>query len=133
MGMMMGCAKKAEPMNQNLDTSKQVTLHILGSTEDNKAMEHVGQKFSELYPNCTVEYQYLQDYNETLIKRLSTEDGDVDLFITDNIQADSEYLPYALDLNAESDKLDLSDTYDGLVNNYLYYGTDELYSILLGA
>ena len=111
-----GSNTKSQKKNPNLDTSETVNLKVAGSLKDYKALEIVGQKFTELYPNCTIEYEYLQDYGDTLLKRLDSEEDKIDLFSTGNITMDSERRPYALDLNAQTDKLDLSEVRGLYVN-----------------
>lgn len=131
-----GCAGSAKYQKSTaLDTAEEVSLTIAGSLKDFKALETVIQKFMEVYPNCNVQYEYIQDYNEMLGKRLTSEEDRVDLFMTDNIQSNSDFYPYALDLFSYNDKLNLSETYEGLINNYvLQDSTDkkELYAIPVG-
>lgn len=110
----------------------EVTLKVLGSSSSYRALETVFSSFHELYPNCTLEYEYVQDYDKSLEKRLSSNE-DVDLFITKNITADSSILPYALELGGQKDALDLSDTYEGLIRNFTISGDNGgLYAIPLG-
>lgn len=113
--------------------SEEIKLTIAGSVSDFVAIESAAQSFTSKYPNCKIEYEYLQDYKDTLVKRLDA--NTVDLFITDNIQSDSAVLPYALELRAVTDKLDLSNTFSGLTNNFRYLGSekDELYAVPIGA
>ena len=67
------------------------------------------------------------------MKRLSHEDSDIDLFMTDNIQQDSAVLPYAMELFSQSDKLCLDDTFEGLIKNFSLIGKEEIYAIPIGA
>ena len=69
----------------------------MGAREENKALETVAADFTELYPNCKIQYEYLQDYSESLIKRLDSDTDKIDLFVTGNIVADSDRREYALD------------------------------------
>lgn len=133
--IMSGCAKmqmadegKVNSELQLSDTTK-VTLRVAGDFEDFKALELLAQRFHEEHPNCNVEYEYLQNYSENLTKRLGTEEEAVDLFLTDNIQKDSAVLDYAMELNSQGDKLDLSDAYDGMIKNFTLTGTDRLYAV----
>lgn len=131
----MGCSSTPKyQVNSQLDTSKQITLKIAGSSADFKAMETMTQKFKEIYPNCKVEYEYLQDYQETLFKRLDAQNNSVDMFVTDNIQKTSANYPYALELFSHSDKLDLSNTSQELLDNYKLTDsdTDEIYAVAMG-
>ena len=123
-------ALPAEPV-----PAEKVTLTVAGSWTDCRAIDQAANAFTALYPNCTVVYEYLQDYYPSLEKRMGGE-APVDLFFTTNIQADSALLPYALDLNA-CEGLDLSNTFDGLIENFAFrdeHGkTDRLYALPVGA
>lgn len=130
-----GCGsgeKKGYARSSSLASGKEVTLTLVGHTPSFKAMESVISSFSNLYPNCTVNYEYLQDYEKSLMVRLSESPDSVDLFITTNIQKDSARLPYALDLNSEKDKLSLKDTFGGLVENFTLMGAEQLYAVPMG-
>ncbi len=134
-----GCSTKQAPQayqkSQKLDTSQRVELVISGSWKDCRGLDLVAQKFHEVYQNCTVEYEYLQDYADTLPKRVTSEDDRVDLFITPNIQEGSDRMAYALDLLEYPDQFSLSDTFPGLVENFKYTGSDavtHLYVMPLG-
>ena len=134
--LLLGCTKGSQK-NENLDTSQNVKLVIGGPWEDLRALEVIGQEFSEKYPNCTIEYEYVQDYYESLKKRMDGNTDALDLFFTNNIQENSPMLPYALDLYASDTKLDLSDTYEGLITNFTYMNADEtakpqIYAIPIG-
>jgi ABC-type glycerol-3-phosphate transport system substrate-binding protein len=102
-----------------------VILTIAGSLEEYKALESTIVAFSEKYPNCKIEYEYLQDCSETLPKRLAGDDNKIDLFLTSNLQADSPYFPYALELYSQGEALDLSGTFDGLIQNFEFMDTEE--------
>lgn len=135
--LLIGCSKAEEgyQINKKLDQKTPVTLVVAGQYTDYKALEVLISKFSELYPNCKVVYEYVQDYKNLLPKRLTSTDDRVDLFVASNIQEGSPYLEYSLDLLAEPDKLDLSQTFSGLVDNFKFRSsgeTEQLYSIPLG-
>lgn len=136
---MSGCSDndiKSIHRNSQLDVNEDVTLVIAGSMSDFKAIDTVAVKFNELYPNCNVEYEYLQDYSETLPKRFVSDDDRVDMFITGNIQSDSEYISNALDFMDYTDTLDLSETFPGLVDNFKFTDDSQkehLYAVPLGA
>ncbi len=102
-----------------------------------KALEDIGHRFHEIYPNCTIEYEYLQDYYETLAKRLPEESNKLDLFFSSNVQEGSVVLPYSLELFSQSEALDLSETYEGMIKNFTYMNSDsnapaEIYAIPTG-
>lgn len=129
-GALTGCSK-----DKNEENADPVTIRIAGSWEDCQAIEAVGRKFSEKYSNCSIVYEYLQDYYKSLEKRMAGENA-VDIFFVGNIQKDSDMLPYALELKS-CEGLDLSDTFDGLIDNFTFREEgstqDKLYSIPLGA
>ena len=120
-------------------TPAPVTLTVTGAWPDCRAIDEIARLFSAQYPNVTVEYEYLQDYYASLEKRLAA-DQTVDLFITSNIQestSGSALKPYALNLYG-LDGFSLADTFDGLIQNFMYRGDTEdgksaMYAIPLGA
>lgn len=131
--MFAGCGAKYEARNGNLDTYKDVVITVAGAWTDFKALDVIGQEFSKVFPNCTVEYEYLQNYVDTSVKRLGSQGDNIDLFMTDNIQEDSPYIPYALELTGQSDKLDLSQTFEGMIKNFTISGSNELYAVPIGS
>lgn len=119
--------------NEALAASGNVSLKMTGNTSTFKAMQDAITAFKKLYPKCTIEYEYLQDYSNALTTRLANNDN-VDLFVTNNIQSGSPYYPYALELNGQGGGLDLSNTYSGLIRNFTVTesGKNELYAVPLG-
>jgi ABC-type glycerol-3-phosphate transport system substrate-binding protein len=119
--------------NSELASSKPVRLTVTGGAPSSVAMEEAAAAFKEIYPNCTVEYEYLQDYADSLPKRLESNDS-ADLFLTNNITANSPLLTYALELSGQKDRLDLSNTYEGLIRNFTITadGSSGLYAVPLG-
>ncbi len=113
-----------------------VTLTIAAAWPDCRAVDEIAKRFVEQYPNVTIKYEYLQDYYPSLEKRLAGA-GDVDLFFTGNLQPGSALQPYALNLYALNG-FELSNTFDGLIENFMYReqtadGGKALYAIPLGA
>lgn len=128
-----------KPENRNAAETEapleEVTLTVVGSWEYCRALDAVAVSFKESYPNCTVVYEMLQDYSSSVVKRLEG-DEQPDLFFTVNIQSGSDLLPYALDIQSRPE-IDLSSTFDGLIDNFRFRETDgtreKLYAIPLGA
>ncbi len=118
---------------------EQITLRVSGAWEDCRAIDSLGRAFTSKYPNCAVEYEYIQNYTDAIVKRMEG-DEPVDIFFTNNIQsnaASSELIEYALDLKSVSG-LDLSNTFPGLVDNFMFIEADKaertkLYAIPVGA
>lgn len=130
----IGCSQKnSYKINKSLNTAEKIRLNITGTSPSFKAMENVITSFCDIYPNVTIEYEYLQNYNKSIKTRLSGND-DIDLFMTNNIQTDSPLLPYTLELKSQSDVLDLSSLYEGLIRNFTISenGRDALYAIPFG-
>ena len=124
-GALFGCAVPAEEAAPVAETKpaeiaapEEVVLTVAGGWPECRALDVVANAFTQKYPNCTITYEYLQDYYASLEKRMGGE-APVDLFFTSNIQADSPMLPYALDLNS-CEGLNLSDTFDGLIENFTF-------------
>lgn len=132
-GMLCGCAPAAKPVAAQ--PQEPITLVVAGSWADCRALDEAANAFTALYPNCTIVYEYLQDYYASLEKRMTGEEQ-VDLFMTTNIQEGNPLLPYALDIKAREDA-DLSQTFDGLIENFSFREPDgrkeKLYAIPLGA
>lgn len=126
-----GNQKSGYRKNTKLSSGK-VTLKLTGMNPSFKAMEKVIASFHGIYPNCTIQYEYVQDYENSMQTRLRNND-DVDLFITNNITSSSLFLPYAMELKSQKDRLNLGDTYEGLIRNFTIPGnTGGLYAIPLG-
>jgi ABC-type glycerol-3-phosphate transport system substrate-binding protein len=119
--------------NKALDTSSPVHLVIVGNSATNKSLENTINSFCQIYPNCNIDYEYIQDYDKNMPTRLASNDN-IDLFMTKNIQAGSSCYPYALELLGQSDKLDLSGAYQGLIRNFTVTsdGVTKLYAVPLG-
>jgi ABC-type glycerol-3-phosphate transport system substrate-binding protein len=132
---LIGCAKSDTYVkNTSLDTATPVTLTLTGRTPTFKAMESVITSFCKIYPNCSMQYEYVQDYDNLLTKRLQNNDN-VDLFMTENVNTSgAKWKDYTLELFAQRDagNLDLSDTFDGLVTNFAVNEGKELYVVPLG-
>lgn len=132
-----GCSlESGYKKNDALASSGDVALTLTGPSSSFKAMESVITAFHKIYPNCTINYEYVQDYEKSMTTRLGSNDA-VDLFLTDNITSDSPFKAYALELGGQSDKLDLSDTSEGLIRNFTIPAADAgsgsaLYAVPLG-
>lgn len=121
--------------NKLLDTSEEITLRIASSKETWPEMDNVIAKFEEIYPNCTVFCEHIEEYSATLALRLAQEEQKIDIFRTVNIQEATEYREYALNLISDDakEKLDLSRTNPGIVDNFRYTGAENTqYAIPFG-
>lgn len=112
--------------NTQLDTSENVLLRIASGKEMWSEMDNVITKFEEIYPNCTVMCEYIEDYGENLVTRLNQENEKIDIFVTNNIQESSVYRNNVLNLISDESKkyLDLSHTNKGLLDNFRYTASE---------
>lgn len=130
-----GCSKKVATykINKTLDTSKNVRLVVAYSIKDFQAIEISALEFNKLYPNCVVDYEYMQDFGNTLPKRLESETNTVDLVFWGNIQRYANLYGKTIDYLDYSDKVDLSGTLPGLVDNFkIFITSDELRNCPIG-
>ena len=135
LSMLFSCQNVNKNINKDLDTSKNVTLRIAIRDAQNAGLAQVASSFMRLYPNCVIEIEHLQDYDNTIFKRFSSKNSPIDIFFTDgpiNVNKNSSYLEYALNLTG---RVDVSNTYKKINDDYLYQdGFDtRQYSIPLGA
>ena len=134
----LGCtAQETETLSQP-DIDEEVTLVLTGGWVDSVAIESIAHEFHTKYPACTIVYEYLQNYEESLLTRLEDGTGSIDIFLTNNLQEGSKLQPYALELFSQSDALDLSNIHDGLIKNFTYQNSDkdappEIYAVPVGA
>jgi ABC-type glycerol-3-phosphate transport system substrate-binding protein len=101
--------------NASLSLDEKISLTICGAAQTNASLEKVITSFNKIYPNCSVHYECVMDYNNALTKRLANNDS-VDLFVCDKNTSSSPFLPYTDELRAEK-SLDLSNTFEGLMKN----------------
>lgn len=133
-----GCGKAAEKKGYQKNTAlgaEEVQLRIATSKETWPEMDAVIVKFEEIYPNCSIVCEYIEDYSASLAVRLGQDEQKIDIFRTTNIQKDTPYKDNALNLiSPESAKLlDLSAANKGLVDNFRYTDApDTQYAIPYG-
>ncbi len=79
-----------------LNPDEKVTLTLVGHLDNFEAMDAVIAKFEQKYPNCTITYQKLEDYLNSLSLRLQNQTADTQMFISFN-----SYLRDAHSANAD--------------------------------
>jgi ABC-type glycerol-3-phosphate transport system substrate-binding protein len=136
---LIGCGNAASSSyrpNSSLDVSKSITLKLCGSSSSFQAIQAVINSFETIYENVTIEYEYVQNYSASMIKRLSASGTPtVDLFVNNGVKdgsKDSVYTDYCLDLSKAANQLNLQDCFSGLIAN-LTNSDSSLYSIPLGS
>ena len=129
LGVFSGC--NGTKQNDSSVPSDPVTLTVVGPWEDCAAVEVIASEFKKSYPNCTINYEYLQNFDEGVAKRLENNDS-IDLFLSNGVDDLTQYL---VDFKTVGG-IDLSDTFDGLIENATTTddaGVKTLYQIPLGA
>lgn len=116
-----------------LDTKQPVVLTIVGNLDNFEGLETVIADFEEEYPNCTVDYQKMDDYAKTLPQRLANESSSTNMFLSSrgDFINEADCLDYALDMAATESGIDLSATNPSMTNSQLVDG--KLYTIPLAA
>ena len=111
-----------------------VTLQLCGSTASFSALQKAAVEFQKIYPNVTINYEYVQNYADSMATRLADTTPSVDLFINNGVKTGSGHVvfrDYCLDFKSKGSQLNLSDCFDGIITNLT--DTDGgLYSIPLG-
>lgn len=132
--MAAGCSGAAAySPNPALLSAGNVELTIVGGSNSFVALENTINSFSTLYPNCSIQYQHLDQYSDNIVTALQ-KNNDIDLFLTSGITATANTLPYAMELTAESNVLHLDSAYPGLITNATIAGDNGgLYWLPFGA
>lgn len=123
--LLSGCQNTGTAEGYQKNTSlgaDDVELRMAISGETWPEMDDVITKFEEIYPNCTIVCEYIEDYGANLNLRLRQTEQKIDIFRTVNIQQATEYRDCALNLISDEAKeyLDLSGANEGLVANFRY-------------
>ena len=80
-----------------LDTDAEVTIHVIGSYDNFPSLDTVAADFAEYYPNVTVSYEKLDDYNNVVAERV-VGNTDVDIYMMTYTQMTTdEYMIGAAD------------------------------------
>lgn len=130
-----GCGGK-QAYDFKLDTSKPVTLNIVGSLDNFEGLEAVIAKFEAQYQNCTVTYTRLNDYSSNIITRLTNQSADTHMFassrsdFTDTSAERAVIRQCALDMSDEkATGIDLSTTNPAVTQSQTVGG--KLYTVPL--
>ena len=78
MVLLVSCAKKTqkedEKFTPSLDTNTECEIKVVGAYDNFEALEAEFDKFNEYYPNVSLSYVKLDDYNNTLSTVLEGKD-----------------------------------------------------------
>lgn len=87
--VLTGCGKEQKQLSEEqaesiifqpqMDASENITLHIVGYMESFDALDLIAEDFQKYYPNCKIQYNYLEDYQNSLEKRI-IEQENIDIF-----------------------------------------------------
>lgn len=119
-GCQNGANEYGYQKNNDLDQNEEITLRIASRQDTWPEMDSVIAKFEEIYPNCTVVCEPIEDYGDNLPLRLEQDEKKIDIFSTTNINENTKYRDKALNLISEESAkiLDLSKANAGLVQNF---------------
>lgn len=127
----------AEETHDPLNDLGEATLTISGAWEECRAIETLAADFSKKYPKCTIVYEVVQDYYNSVSERMDKGEK-IDMFFTTNVRPNTmskALYPYVLDLK-DCAGIDLSNTFDGLIKNFTFSdeeGVQHLTTLPVGA
>lgn len=129
--LLTGCQKaEAQPEQavQNggfapsMDTAAQLELTVYGSWSNFEALEAVALDWNEIYPNVTISYSKIDDYNKQLDAIVTAaEKPDMVLFGTTDYYANKDAIADAL-VDLSDVGLDTSAYQDGVLASTMYNG-----------
>ena len=106
----------SEDFMPKLDTEAAVTINVVGGYDNFPSLDAVALDFAEYYPNVTISYEKIDDYNNVK-DMLLTDNPDVDIFMANNtaVKNDSVIMDIAVNLADESIGFDLSALDEGVL------------------
>ena len=124
MGMtLLSCKEKEKETNEfkpSMDTKTECEIKIVGSYDNFEALEAEFDRFNNYYPNVSLSYVKLDDYNNTLSTVLEGEDKPNIFFSYTWMIGNDKYnsvVSRMEDLSSESLKMDLNCIRPGLINH----------------
>ena len=116
---LFACSSKNTEFKPKYDTTKQCTVNVVGHYENFEAIEDEFVRFNKYYPNVTLTYTYLDNYNRVISTALSSQSAP-DVFFTYPWMASdvsySELFTFTEDLSKNAGGIDLSVIRDGLIS-----------------
>jgi ABC-type phosphate transport system substrate-binding protein len=67
-----------------------VTLQLCGSTASFSALPKAAVEFQKIYPNVSINCEYVQNYADSMAARLANTTPSVDLFINNGVKREAE-------------------------------------------
>ena len=121
------CSNAEDNTSQNysfkpsLDTDEDITLTVVYSWENFEALTESIAEFNKYYPNVTINYEYLENYDTAIMNRLTSGEN-IDLFCIKQsfLNEDSVVPDKALDLQESG--INFSDVRQELQNAFEYDG-----------
>ena len=77
-----GASASGEGFAPSLDTTKEATVNVVGDFSNFEALEAQFEKFNQVYPNVTLTYTKVDDYNNNVYQALNAKDEAPDLFMS---------------------------------------------------
>ncbi len=115
---LFACSSKSAEFKPQYDTTKQCTVSVVGHYENFEAIEDEFVRFNKYYPNATLTYTYLDNYNRVISTALNSQSAP-DIFFTVPWMVSnpsySEIFTSTEDLSKNAGGIDLSVIGDGLL------------------
>jgi len=137
-GLVTGCAgtdtetsdnsaSESEWFTPALDTETEQTITVLGNYDNFEALDAAAASFQEFYPNITIQYEKMDDYNENIGPRVAS-DTEAAIFMVNRYNfINNEYLPDAV---ADISTLDID--FDAISDDAIgWYIDDKMFGIPL--
>ena len=115
-----GCNSNSDEFKPSLDTETSCKIKVIGSYKNFESLEAEFDRFNEYYPNVTLSYEYIDDYNNTLSTVLEREDKPNIFFSYTWMMGNEKYnavVDHMENLSDPALKLNLDCIRPGLVNH----------------
>ncbi len=95
------CGKKTESKSSgefqpSLATDTACSIKVAGSYSNFESLESEFERFYEFYPNVSLNYVYLDDYNNTIASALTSDEAP-DIYVTSSWMLDEEKIAPVLE------------------------------------
>ena len=108
---LFACSSKNTEFKPKYDTTKQYTVNVVGHYSNFEAIEDEFVRFNKYYPNATLSYTYLDNYNRVISTALNSQSAPDIFFTYPWMTSDpnySELFTFTEDLSKNTGGIDLS-------------------------
>ena len=130
MALAVGCSSSSTSSSSSssgefkaaLDTSKDVTISVVGNYSNFEALEAQFEEFNKIYPNVSLSYTKLDDYNTAVLQALNASEGAPDIFMAGTYVLDN---PKFSELASMAEDLSQTDVQlDNIASGLIYASSD---------